>query len=63
MTTSALVIIVVLAALFVVVMPLAVITSLNTLFGLGIAYTWKTWLAALILTTVVYGSSNGSKKS
>lgn len=29
--------------------PLALIWSLNTLFGLGIAYTFKTWGAALIL--------------
>jgi hypothetical protein len=39
--------------------PLAVIWSLNTLFALGIAYTWKTWLSVIILSLVV-GSSSGS---
>jgi len=29
--------------------PLLVIWSLNTLFALGIAYTLKTWFAALVL--------------
>jgi hypothetical protein len=29
--------------------PLAVIWSVNTLFAVGIAYTFWTWLAALIL--------------
>jgi len=38
--------IVIVAAL---VTPLCGIWALNTLFGLGIAYTVKTWLAALIL--------------
>ena len=29
--------------------PLLLLWSLNTLFGLGIAYSCKTWLAALLL--------------
>jgi len=29
--------------------PLLLLWSLNTLFGLGIAYSFKTWLAALLL--------------
>ena len=33
--------------------PLAVVWALNTLFGLGIAYTWQTWLSVLILGGVV----------
>ena len=33
----------------VIVTPLAGIWALNTLFGLGILYTFKTWLAALVL--------------
>lgn len=37
-------------------MPVAVIWSLNTLFGLSIVLTGKTWLAALVLSSVV-GSS------
>lgn len=36
--------------------PLAVIWSLNTLFGLGIAYTWSTWLAAAVLFSGVIWS-------
>lgn len=30
-------------------MPFAFIWSLNTLFGLSIAYTWKTYLAGAII--------------
>lgn len=33
--------------------PLACIWALNTLFGLTIAYTFKTWLAALVLAGIV----------
>lgn len=36
-------------------LPLLVIWVLNTLFSLGIAYTFKTWLAALILVFIVGG--------
>jgi len=49
--------IVVLIILLVIFMPVLAIWSLNTLFGLGIAYTFKTWLAALILSSIVGGSS------
>jgi hypothetical protein len=42
--------IVIVAAL---VTPLAAIWALNTLFGLGIAYTFKTWLAALVLGAIL----------
>lgn len=38
-----------LAIVLLVIMPWAAIWALNTLFGLAIAYTFKTWLAALIL--------------
>lgn len=44
-------VIVVVAA--VLLSPLAVVWALNTLFGLGIAYTWQTWLSVLILGGVV----------
>ncbi len=40
--------------------PLALLWSLNTLFGLGIAYTLKTWVAALLLGGTV-ASSKGRK--
>lgn len=33
--------------------PLAGIWALNTLFGLGILYTFKTWLAALVLASII----------
>ncbi len=32
--------------------PLTLIWALNTLFGLGIAYTFETWAAAAFLITV-----------
>ena len=35
--------------------PLLSIWALNTLFGLGIAYTLKTWFAALVLGGIVAG--------
>ena len=40
--------------------PLATIWALNTLFGLGIAYTWKTWLAVIVInfTLASVGTAN-----
>ena len=35
------------------VAPWLSIWALNTLFGLGIAYTFKTWLAALVLGAII----------
>ena len=49
-----------LAFLFVVlviVMPMAAIWAVNTLFGTMIPYTFKTWLASLILGSIVGSSS------
>lgn len=46
--------------------PLATIWSVNTLFSLGIGYTFKTWLAAVWLQMVTFGavtSSINNKKS
>lgn len=40
--------------------PLVLIWALNTLFGLAIAYTLKTWLAALLLGGLF---SSGAAKS
>lgn len=54
--------IVVLIVALVVFMPLAVVWALNTLFGLAIAYTFKTWLAALIICGCV-GGTKASYKS
>jgi len=44
--------------------PFALIWSLNLLFNLTIAYTWQTWLAALLLSGPVIrsGSSSSSKR-
>lgn len=41
---------------FVLLFPFAVVWSLNTLFAVGLSYTWQTWLASFILTSVVSGS-------
>jgi hypothetical protein len=47
---------IVLAVLLIVFGPLITIWSLNTLFGLGIAYTFWTWLATAWLSLVTFGS-------
>lgn len=39
--------------------PLALIWALNTLFNAGIAYTFWTWLAALVLSMAL--TARGSK--
>jgi len=54
--TSAYLIIFLMVVCFVLLFPYAVVWSLNTLFGLMIPYTWQTWLAAFVLTSVVSGS-------
>ncbi len=46
------------ATLAIVAVPLCIIWSLNTLFGLAIAYTSKTWLATLLLSFVISGWAN-----
>jgi hypothetical protein len=52
---------IILAAIAVIVLfPLAFIWCLNTLFSLGIAYTFLTWLASLGLMSVL-GSQSVSK--
>ena len=48
---------------FILVWPLLCIWSLNTLFGLGIAYSVSTWCAALILSMAVYGSTAKATKN
>lgn len=52
----------ILLAFVIVFGPLAGIWAINTLFGLTIAYTFKTWLAALILGGVVGGTSKAQRK-
>lgn len=39
--------------LLVVLWPLVIVWALNTLFGLGIAYTFWNWLAALVLLLAI----------
>lgn len=43
------------ALLIVIFAPLASIWSMNTLFGLNIAYTFDTWMASFILGSIVSG--------
>jgi hypothetical protein len=42
-------------------LPLAIIWSINTLFNLGIAYTFWTWLAVVVLTSA-FGKTSVSIK-
>jgi len=46
----------------IVFVPIAVIWALNTLFLLGIAFTFKTWLATLLLLSVVGNAIHSDKK-
>jgi hypothetical protein len=46
----------------VILSPLITIWSLNTLFGLAIAYTFETWAAAGVLSAVVSGGLVSFKK-
>lgn len=58
METSTVVIVVgclVLIAVCLVFGPLITIWALNTLFGFTIAYTFKTWLASLLVTSIFTG--------
>ena len=52
-----------LIALIVVVIvfgPLCTIWALNTLFALNIAYSFETWLATILLTSIVTGKGVAS---
>lgn len=42
-------VVVILAGLLIAFTPLAIIWALNTLFGLGIAYNFWSWLAVVVL--------------
>jgi hypothetical protein len=46
--------------LLVIFWPFAIIWALNTLFAFGIAYTFWTWLAVLVLT-MSFGKTNVNK--
>jgi hypothetical protein len=43
----------VLILLAIIFFPFAVIWALNTLFGLSIGYTFWTWLAVVVLSSVI----------
>ena len=51
---------IVLLVILIIAGPVAAIWSLNTLFGLSIPFTFKTWLAALLLGGVFSGSGRKS---
>lgn len=40
--------------------PFITAWSLNLLFGMGIAYTFQTWLAIVWLSTIVGGTAGGA---
>ena len=49
------------AAILIVIGPILVIWSLNTLFGMGIPFTIWTWLSVVILGSVFKAKVNISK--
>jgi hypothetical protein len=50
------VILALIAIALIILGPLATIWALNTLFLLSIAYTFETWLATMILQSIVYNA-------
>jgi hypothetical protein len=60
MNESAIIAVLIIVLLLLVFGPILTIWSLNTLFGLAIPYTFKTWFAALFLAGVVSGSAKAS---
>lgn len=59
--TKGIVGLIVLYVVLIIVGPIITIWSLNTLFSLGIAYTFWTWLAVIVLGTFI--NSNIGRKS
>lgn len=55
-------ILILLLILVIVFAPLLTIWSLNTLFGLGIAYTFWTWAAVVWLQMVTFGGVAAAKQ-
>ena len=47
---------------FILAMPFFVIMSLNVLFGLKIACTFKTWVSMLVVLGAIHGTPITSKK-
>lgn len=54
---------IILLILIVIFAPLATIWSLNTLFGLTIAYDIWSWLAAVWLSSVTFGGIQASVRA
>ena len=46
----------------IIVFPFAIIWALNTLFSLGIAYTFWNWLAVVVLKLFVFADNVSSNK-
>ena len=57
MTKIDLIVVLVMLLFFVSAAPFITIWSLNTLFSLSIAYTWKTWLATALLHSMLFGAT------
>jgi hypothetical protein len=49
--------------ILVIIGPYFTIWSLNTLFGLGIVYSFKTWMAVVWLQLVLHGIQMSVKKN
>lgn len=60
MSTKTVIFLIFVLILLIILGPLATIWSLNTLFGLSIAYTFWTWLAMVWLSMVTFGSVTSS---
>lgn len=61
MKTSTRISLIVLIVALLLLAPFATIWSLNTLFGLGIAYSFWTWLAVVWLVGILGGTSATGK--
>lgn len=50
------------ALMLIILFPLVTIWGLNTLFGLGVAYTFKTWLSMLVVGVFIRGGNIQTNK-
>ncbi len=53
---------VILIICLIIIWPVVIIWALNTVFNLGIAYTFKTWIAVFILMVVFNNSKKAAKR-
>lgn len=63
MSNSTAIFLILVAILLIVFGPFVTIWSLNTLFGLGIAYTFWTWLAMAWLSLTTFGSISSAVRN